>query len=158
MIKIYSRKNLRAVLNKEPNTHTAIIISEPGNEQDVSDLFPLCKDYINLEFNDTTFPGRFGAPEKEHILDVLKWAEGRDEKILVACRAGVSRSSAIAYLVESQRNGPEAAANCLDKHIHHPNELIIKYGVELLGNEIFPAIRDFYIEACGYCILETYFE
>jgi predicted protein tyrosine phosphatase len=158
-IKILSRKKIREELNANPGKYTAVIISEPQiyahNKDEVSDLFPLCKEYLDIRFNDTTFPERHNAPTLENMATILEWAKKQEDKfMLVACRAGISRSSATAYLIECQRSSPQEAIKILDDNIHCPNELMIKYGAVILGQHVIPPIKEFLEKTQGYCFFD----
>ena len=80
-----------------------------------------------------------GSPTKEKVEAGIK--SGFE---IVACKFGVSRSSAIAYLLESQRTSPQEAISILDVNNHYPNELILKFGIEILGTFDKNPIIDFY--------------
>ena len=142
MISILSRHDIRAIVNKEPNQHVCVVISEPDCNV-VEDILPLCKEVLHLEFHDVTYG--FGGPTTEHIQQVIEWIQDKkDIPILVSCAAGVSRSSAVAYLIECVRLDPEQAALILDKDVHFPNQLIIDHGIELIGDHIWPPMKDFF--------------
>ena len=86
-------------------------------------------------FDDITFdmPG-YVKPEYGHIADILSWSDGKDD-IAVHCTAGVSRSSAVAYLIECKRNGPDLAIRTLDERYHWPNMRIVRLGAFILKNK-----------------------
>ena len=54
--------------------------------------------------------------------------------LAVHCSAGVSRSSAFAYLLACQAEGPEKAITLLNENLHWPNMLIVSLGASILGN------------------------
>ncbi|HCE46440.1 MAG TPA: hypothetical protein DET40_23090 [Lentisphaeria bacterium] len=93
------------------------------------------KDIIIEKFDDIKVPEEgWIVPELEHVRRILGWAEER-ENIAVHCTAGISRSSAIAYLIACQRSSPKQAVKVLDPAKHAPNRLIIKLGMDVLGDE-----------------------
>lgn len=102
-------------------------------------LKTLSADLIHKEFDDIEFElaeedaASWRLPKKEDIEDILKWAEGK-EKLLCACHAGRSRSSACAYLILCSRMKPSEAITVLNPDRHSPNQLIVKYGAEILNN------------------------
>ena len=71
------------------------------------------------------------TPQKQHVRDALRFAEGLDE-LVVSCRMGTSRSAAIAFAVVAQRSGMVNAFQILNPIRHSPNALIISYVEELL--------------------------
>jgi predicted protein tyrosine phosphatase len=133
MIQIFSRERLFQETRENPNTITAIAIYEVGCYDKIERIVPNCKECLPLEFNDTTSEDRPGSPTIEHVKQALNWAEGK-ENIVVACAAGISRSSAIAYLIQCMRTDPSElySIDLLDHSFHFPNELILKHGTMLL--------------------------
>jgi len=65
------------------------------------------------------------APTNEQLQEALEFA-AESENLLVACRAGQSRSAAIAFVIAYQRLGPLAAQAILNPKRHAPNKLIIE--------------------------------
>lgn len=143
-MKILSRNRIRQLVNENPNELDCIIIYEPNQNMEINDILPLCKSYLELAFHDisSTREG-YIEPKKEHVIKALEYAKNR-KNLHVACRAGISRSSAIAYLIECQRTNPQEAIKILDSTKHMPNELLIHYGGQILGDEVVEPIREFY--------------
>ena len=139
MIKILSREALRQTVAKEPNKYKAIVIHEYGHPEDVSDIVRNCKEAIELGMDDIT-SDRLGGPTKQQVIDTL--AKAKDYE-LVACRQGISRSSAFAYLIECERTSPKEAIKILDHKIHYPNELILKHALDVWESENKPYVKDF---------------
>lgn len=69
-----------------------------------------------------------------HVRRILEWSAGK-KKIAVHCHAGISRSSAMAYLIACKRMAPKKALNILDVGIHDPNRHIVRLGASLMGKE-----------------------
>jgi len=141
-IQILSRKDLIAKVKEKPDTYNAIIINEPGNLKEVEESFQFCKSYFYIEFWDTYSAGK-DAPKIEDVSKILKWAEDKDD-ILVSCRLGVSRSSAIAYLIEMTRS--DNAINLIDVTKHNPNLLILRHGSKLLEKNVTQPLIDLFAE------------
>ena len=95
----------------------------------------MCKSVLKLEFDDV-FKRTEGsrAPRAKDISRVLEWAKDKSG-ITVHCHAGYSRSAAVAYLIECAASKPEEAIKVLNYKIHCPNELIVKLGADILGND-----------------------
>ena len=53
---------------------------------------------------------------------------------MVHCAAGVSRSSATAYVIACMTTPPAKAIYMLNPMLHMPNERIVQYGTEILDN------------------------
>jgi predicted protein tyrosine phosphatase len=82
------------------------------------------------------------APEGRHIADILAFAKkwDRTAPFLVHCWAGISRSTAAAYILLCDLHGPgheERIARGLRFHAPHaqPNRLMIRHADQLLGRE-----------------------
>jgi len=93
------------------------------------------KDIIVEHFDDIRAPEEgWIVPAKEHVQRILDWSIDR-KNIAVHCTAGISRSSAIAYLIACQRCPPKEALEVLDPMMHFPNRLIIRLGAEVMEDE-----------------------
>ena len=102
------------------------------------------KDIIVEAFDDIEKP-RTGLvlPSMAQIRRILEWSHGKDD-FLIHCTAGISRSSAIAYLIKCMESSPETAVQILDKKIHYPNLCVVRLGSEFLGNrQIYRTIKEF---------------
>jgi len=76
-----------------------------------------------------------GAPLIQDVGRVIKTCT-RQRRILVHCFAGVSRSSALAYIIACAASGSaKAALSVLNAADHEPNEIIVHYGARLLGSD-----------------------
>jgi hypothetical protein len=84
--------------------------------------------WIDLD-SKCTFP-----PTARNIKEALAWSEGKTE-LIVACHAGISRSSATAYVIASRVLGPKDALGILEQGHHWPNRLIVYLGSKLLKDD-----------------------
>ena len=92
------------------------------------------KDIITEVFDDIESPDPgFKVVEPEQIERILNWSKVK-KNIAVHCTAGISRSSAIAYLIACTRMPPAKAIRILDGTTHSPNDLVLYYGIKILGN------------------------
>jgi predicted protein tyrosine phosphatase len=80
------------------------------------------------------------APETSHVADLIAFGKtwDRTAPLLVHCWAGISRSTAAAYILLCDLHGPgqeERIANGLRFHAPHaqPNRLLIRHADLLLG-------------------------
>lgn len=95
-----------------------------------------CKEMIHIPVDDVDFPRKSQvAPSLESVKKVLDWTAGRD-KLISCCHAGVSRSSATAYLIAAREWGPKVALSVLRPHKHWPNRLIVHLGSQLLNDPL----------------------
>lgn len=135
-ITIASRQLSRDIALANPGKHNIISILEP--EMSVpAEIEQFSKSFLPLWFHDVEFvQAIYTTPPKEDVEKALAWSEGKDE-LVVACHAGISRSSAIAYLCQCKRvDHPRLALNILTPFRHHPNSLIVKIGAEILKDRV----------------------
>jgi len=75
------------------------------------------------------------SPKKNQIKSILDWAKNKyqenNKMFVVHCFAGISRSSAVAMLINYIANGDLFAP--YDVRFHSPNKLILEFGAEILG-------------------------
>jgi predicted protein tyrosine phosphatase len=135
-IHIRSHEEASRFLAENPGQYDVILISaEPIMAMKERIQINACE-VLCLYFQDAVAPQPdVRLPTTEHVSQALSWAEGR-ANIIVACAAGISRSSAIAYLLWCRLMPPEAAVRNLDQHRHMPNELVVRLGAELLANPL----------------------
>lgn len=69
----------------------------------------------------------------EQIMMILAWAKDK-ERIVVHCAAGISRSSAVAYLIACSRMPPSEAIRMIDPDRHCPNDLVLFHGIKILND------------------------
>lgn len=98
---------------------------------------------LRLYFHDAVNPWPdVNLPTADHVTRALAWAQDRPQ-LIVTCAAGISRSSALAYLLWCRALPPEEALLQLNQDRHMPNELVVRLGAEALGN---PAIFSTFAE------------
>lgn len=94
----------------------------------------LCRGLVAVEMDDIKEPhDLLQVPTKAEVAKTLSSCK-RFDKIAVHCSAGVSRSSAFAYLLACQAEGPEKAITYLNENLHWPNSLIVSLGSSILEN------------------------
>ncbi len=134
-IQIVGRDFLDRVLS-DGTAYNVVYITEPGKE--VKDCVALySKEYLPMWFYDVVFPigNKYTPPTKEQIEEILNLTSSREEPFIVSCAAGISRSSATAYLITYQKTGSiDEALNILSPNRHSPNILIAKHGSEIFNN------------------------
>lgn len=141
-ITIAGHRRASKILEENPNQLDVIFISSPDATYAVQGsaiIEGLAKNCCKLLFHDISIPrGDMIPATKEDVQKALDFAKGK-EKILVTCQAGVSRSSAIAYLVAASEVGAKEAFSVLNPEVHMPNSLIVRHGAFILGD---PDIMD----------------
>ncbi len=99
--------------------------------------------HLRLSVHDVTEPAAgIVCPEHSHIADLLSFVRGWDKSspFLVHCWAGISRSTAAAFIVLCDVHGPgheRRIAGSLRFHAPHaqPNRLLIRHADQLLGRQ-----------------------
>ena len=135
---ILGRAALLDLVKAEPKKHKAIVIYEPGKYGLVKEIVDNCESALALEMDDTTVI-REGSPTKDQVESAIM-----SNMKIVCCKQGISRSSAIAFLIESNISSPEEAIKILDERKHFPNELILKHGMDILGDKIKKPVCSYY--------------
>lgn len=115
------------IVRKRPDEFAGITIVDPGFKirQDLSEGLT---SHLSLSFHDVWKAGAPNPPQYEDIVKSLDWAKDK-EKIVVACHAGISRSSALAVVIALQAwQDAEQAISILNPKEHSPNRRIIEIG------------------------------
>jgi predicted protein tyrosine phosphatase len=146
---IRSEKEAVMEIKNKPNFWDVISIRDfISKNSPVDDSELNCKSIIKLFFDDifyryeeTTYQK---LAKKEDIKAALEFSKDKNN-ILVHCGAGISRSSAIAYIILSTTMLPSKAIEKLSFENHYPNEHIVKLGAKILSNkEIITSFEEKY--------------
>ena len=86
-----------------------------------------------MGFSDINDEKGLFPPECEDVQSAIEFSENR-ERVVFHCLEGVSRSSALAYVVACAERGPDKALSILDFNLHWPNLLIVRIGAKILGD------------------------
>ena len=121
------------------------------DELPLKEIDSLALNVLHMSFDDVWLPQHehmgYVLPSASQIARIFEWAANQKSNIplMVHCKAGCSRSSAVAFLLVCQEKNLEAALELLDPDIHYPNERIINLGSHQLRNvEIVNVILEFY--------------
>lgn len=97
--------------------------------------------HLHLIFDDIAAASKsliFVTPVQ--VKQALDYAVGK-EHLVIACHAGISRSSALAFLIALQEWNKERAFAVLTPRVHYPNPAVIRTGLEILGRmDILPEL------------------
>lgn len=140
-MQILSRNTMLETIKETPGFYNVVCIIE-SNLSPIEKVKKNAKDVLFLSFDDIEFP-RYGykMPEEKDVEKAVEWAVDKDN-LIVSCQAGISRSSALAYVISCSQKGPSNAMEIL-KSRHYPNAVIVKLGTELLKE---PEIMNKYIK------------
>jgi hypothetical protein len=118
------------LLEQEPSMWDAIVILDSGlSHTDFVDKHARRHIYLRFDDVDGVAKGK-RMPTLDDIRDAEEFAT-QSENLMVCCRAGQSRSAAIAFVIGYQRLGPDAACRLLNPERHIPNSLIVDLGAHL---------------------------
>jgi predicted protein tyrosine phosphatase len=129
-------------LREQPGQYDFLFITSPrmpfewlGSEQ----VLEHARSSLMLQFDDIDSPmSDLTEPQRHHVESALSWAPDKSN-LLIACQAGISRSSATAVVVRASRMSVPEALEILDPGVHHPNQLIIQLGEAILDK---PGLAD----------------
>ena len=137
-MKIASQENAVLEIKANPGKWNVISIRDShSNYCPVDEIQHLCKDLFRVKFDDV-YSDRYKTKYQklatlEDIENIIEFANGK-ENILVHCFAGVSRSSAVAYVICCTRESPWDAIQKLNLENHLPNDHVVRLGAKLLKN------------------------
>lgn len=121
------------LLEKEPNAWDAIIILDSGLSHS-GFVAEYAHKHIYLRFDDViNAASRKRLPTSDDVRAALEFSK-ESEHLMVCCRAGQSRSAALAFVIVCQRLGSKTADQILDARRHAPNSLIIELGARLIDD------------------------
>jgi predicted protein tyrosine phosphatase len=141
IIQIMSRRAAAKAIRLDPD-YPIIAIGETYNNDVDEMITSVAKNCLCLKFEDIEHERvGYDTVKEEHIEQAVEWAKDKD-KLIVACRAGISRSSAMAYIIASSRVGPEEAVKILNMEIHQPNRLVVALGANVLGSNKINEVLD----------------
>lgn len=115
----------------------------------------LCRRQLVLDFDDICSRPDLGdgrhpddrVPQTKHVCQAVLFArKSEDERLLIHCQAGVSRSPAIAWciLLDRYRDPRRATVNLFELHpLAIPNPVLVYYGLEVIlgATKEYDAVR-----------------
>lgn len=148
-IEIYSLTKVLILIATKKTNYNIVSIRDPEDADEIHQIFKRYKENYQSVFpaifDDIQFAIKgYTAPDEGKIKDILEWSRNKNN-LLVHCNAGISRSSAIAYLIACTQKEPAEAIKVLDPAMHWPNRLIVEIGSKVLGNpEIIQTLNEKY--------------
>ena len=127
------------LLASEPNRWDAVVILD-SNLQESEFISKHARNSLVLHFDDVT-ASKTGKrlPALEQVASAIQF--GVDStRLMVCCRAGQSRSAAIAFAIAFRVLGSDAAIGLLDPKRHSPNTLIIDLASAIIDDPMFGAV------------------
>lgn len=135
-VTILGHRKAVELMEEFPNQLDIIFISSPDGRFSVMNSFripELAKEICEILYHDVEFSiAHMDPPKIYHVQKALDFAKGRD-KLIVACQAGISRSSATAYVVKTAEVGPVEALKVLNPKVHQPNMAVVRHGADILN-------------------------
>ena len=130
------------LLEQEPGAWDAIVVLDTGLSP-TDFVAQHARQHLYLRFDDVVadVEGKRRAT-LEDVRSALDFAP-QSENLMVCCRAGQSRSAALAFLICHQRLGADAARGLLDPERHIPNSLVVELGARLVDD---PAVLQTFAE------------
>lgn len=116
--------------------------TQPVPEYDIIDNAGL-KNLLVIQFDDleAAIPEQYNRtekpPEENDIKNILNWSKQKMQEnnngFIIHCTAGISRSSAVAILVNYLQD-PENAIKVINPMLHWPNKKVLELGEKILEN------------------------
>lgn len=145
------------LLQQQPSCWDAVVILDSGLRPSnfVADH---SSRHVFLVFDDVTTP----CTDKRlavlsDIQTAIEFAKS-SKRLMVCCRAGQSRSAAIATIIMAQHSGVEAAISLLDPKRHVPNSRVITLGTELLQDSSLAEAVEQWRQTYSHIRLSDYYE
>lgn len=117
------------------------------NDYDIIDNAGL-DNLLIITFDDLIHPIPFREEKpasESNILTILKWSKQKmtenNNGFIVHCTAGISRSAAVAILVQYLQD-PSKALKIINPMLHYPNEKILEIGEKLLQTNIVQPTKE----------------
>ena len=145
------------LLESDANSWDAIIILD-SNLRESGFVENHARNSVILRFDDVTTPARGKHPPVvEQVNSALEFASDSD-RLMVCCRAGQSRSAAIAFSVAFQKLGHDSAVNLLNPKRHSPNSLIIDLAATIIDDPMFSTVFHRWNKANSHVKLTDYLD
>lgn len=158
IIQVCARYEVKDFLKDQETPKDWLVVSvreyadEDRELSDIDEWKDIPGEVLPLYMDDIPWSNRRmeGAPQVQDVGRVIKTCAGR-RRILVHCWAGVSRSSALAYIIACAASRSAEAALSVLNAAHEPNEIIVHYGARLLGsNRIWDVMKNWGAEYDRY--------
>ena len=124
-IRIESYLSGSHLLECEPEKWDAIVILD-SDIPEPEFVAEMTQSHLFLNFDDIESPA-WGKRivSSQMVKSALRFAK-KSQHLLVSCRAGQSRSSALAYTIAFENGGAELALKVLNPERHRPNEQVLE--------------------------------
>ncbi len=131
-IKIFGRTDLERFVTQNPKQYDVVYYTH-SDSPPIDIIRSNALESLHMPVDDIDhYDLKFHiSPTAESVKKFLDFGKGR-KKLIVACAAGVSRSSSTAYLIAAQEHGAVGGLKVLNPIKHHPNRLNVYIGAVLL--------------------------
>lgn len=124
------------LLQNEPGLWDAIVILD-SDVQETDFLDRQCRRHLILRFDDiVTQQSQKLVATEEDIAAAIAFAANASN-LVVSCRAGQSRSAALAFVIAYKKLGPKAASQLWNPRRHSPNSLVLELASPLIDDPGF---------------------
>ena len=124
------------LLSTQPSSWAAIVIID--SQSKATDFVANhTTAHLLLRFDDITAPKSGKQMVDTRQLQLALDFAADQEQLIVSCRAGQSRSAAVAHAISFQNNGPDAANEILNPRRHNPNRHVIETVAPLLDDPTY---------------------
>jgi predicted protein tyrosine phosphatase len=118
---------------------SALILNDPGDVyRTVRQIRSIARGSLYLEFFDLSEERKtHRGPIAEDVVHAIEWYKKIQRAtwndVVVTCTAGISRSAAMAFVLECVDKTPQEASQVWNPRLHYPNKLIVRLGAEILS-------------------------
>jgi predicted protein tyrosine phosphatase len=151
-LKIKGHESIEGLIKGENYRQYDVVLFTNSNKSAPRIIETHAKDLIHFAKDDCDQDSeKYGwkAMTEDDVRKLLDWTKDR-ERIICCCHAGVSRSSATAYVLACREWGPEAALTVLRPFKHWPNRLIVHLGAIVLGDrKVWEMFRKWQLDNTG---------
>jgi predicted protein tyrosine phosphatase len=122
-------------LQQQPGIWDVIVILDSGlTHTDFVSENALKHVYLRFDDVDRQMTGK-RMPQLQDLQRALNFAKG-SSNLMVCCRAGQSRSAAVAFVIACSLKGYEAAVAMLNPARHSPNSFVVALGGQATGDPL----------------------
>lgn len=156
-IEIHNYLSGSYLLEQQPGRWDAIVVLD-SNLSSSDFVAEHTRSHLFLKFDDVEIEsGAMRAPVLQDVRAALEFAS-KSENLMLCCRAGQSRSAALAFVICYTQSGRDAAVQMLNPKRHIPNQRIIDLGSLAIDDTELRATFDDWQSRFRHMNLSDYFD